>query len=312
MSSVIANCSQSNGSATALVSGGTQPYSYSWSPSGGTGSTTTPVPSTLYTCFVTDAAGCVKKDTITVGHTTGVGASITGAHSICSGDSVLLTATGGGTYAWSTGATTATIYVKNTGNYTVTVTNGCGVTSATVAVLVYPPVTANFTADSLKGYAPLTVNFSNTSSGNATSWAWNFGDGGTATGPNQTHTYTSSGNFPATLTATDANGCSSTHIVIIVVHDIPSSVLVPNVFTPNGDGSNELFYIRSNGLAQLDVKIYDRWGVLMGQISTVNSGWDGRTKTGSQAADGTYYYVLSAKGADGKSFDKQGFFLLIR
>jgi PKD repeat protein len=67
--------------------------------------------------------------------------------------------------------------------------------------------TANFVGSPTSGYAPLTVNFTDQSSGSPTSWSWNFGDGGTSTAQNPSHTYTSAGTFTVSLTVT--NSCGS-------------------------------------------------------------------------------------------------------
>jgi PKD repeat protein len=71
-----------------------------------------------------------------------------------------------------------------------------------------PPV-ASFTTGTASGPAPLTVQFTDTSTVNPTSWSWSFGDGGTSTAQSPSHQYTQTGSFTATLTATNANGSSS-------------------------------------------------------------------------------------------------------
>jgi len=81
-----------------------------------------------------------------------------------------------------------------------------------------PGPTAGFTATPTSGTAPLTVNFTDTSSGSPTSWAWTFGDGGTSTSPSPSHTYGNTGTFTATLTATNALGSSSASHTITVTH----------------------------------------------------------------------------------------------
>jgi gliding motility-associated-like protein len=381
MSMQSTTCGLSNGTATMFVLGGTTGYTYSWSPSGGAASTTTNVGVGLYTCLVTDANGCTKKDTITVSNIGGqpvAGIIAAGPTTFCMGDSVLLAGTGGGTYSWSTGALTDSVKVGAAGTYTVTVTNNCGTNTATSAITIKPlpvaaiggaidmckgssdvltasggtsyswstgavtpsisvstagnytcvvgnacgttsaittvnvnSVTALYTADSVSGYAPFSVNFTNKSSPNATTWSWNFGDGATGTGPNPTHVYTATGVFAATLTVTEANGCTDTYTIQITVSDIPSWIHLPNIFTPNGDGTNDLFLINSRGLTSFELKIYDRWGVQLAHITSINEGWDGRTKAGAPASDGTYYYIFAAKGDDKKEYNQTGYFQLI-
>jgi len=238
-------------------------------------------------------------------------AVITGNPVLCSGDSAMLTATGGGTYLWSTSASTASIYVSTAGTYSVTVSNSCGSATATSTVTVNS-VVANFNADSLVGYVPFNVHFTNNSSANATSWSWSFGDGATGTGPNPNHVYGAAGTYTATLIVTDANGCTSKFDEIIHVNDVVSSISVPNVFTPNNDGSNDVFFVEAKGIATFDMKIYDRWGVLINQFNSPLQGWDGRTESGVAVSNGSYFYILNATGLDGKVFNQRGYLTLMR
>ena len=237
-------------------------------------------------------------------------AVITGNSNFCAGTTTTLTASGGASYSWSNGSTSPTIVVNSAGTYTVTASNSCGNSTAT-SVITVNTVTAHFTVDSTTGYVPFPVNFTNNSSANAVSWSWNFGDGSTGTGQTPTHIYTTGGTYTATLTVTDINGCTSTFTEIITVHEISSWWNIPNVFTPNGDGSNDVFTIKSAGLQEFDMKIYDRWGILLSEASSPAQGWDGRTKGGVLVSDGTYYYIATAKGWDGKTFNQQGFLTLV-
>ncbi|MBP6876235.1 MAG: S8 family serine peptidase [Candidatus Eisenbacteria bacterium] len=99
-----------------------------------------------------------------------------------------------------------------TGTYTVslTVTNACGSDSETktnyITVTTCSAPVAAFSGTPLSGNTPLTVVFTDQSSGSPTSWSWNFGDGGTSTAQNPSHVYTSEGSFTVTLTATNACG----------------------------------------------------------------------------------------------------------
>jgi gliding motility-associated-like protein len=281
---------------------------YSWS----TGATTdsirvsaagTYTVTVINTCGTSPAMQVVSVKPLPVG-------VVNGSSNVCSGDSVMLSASGGSTYVWNTGSTSSSIYVSVQGIYTVIVGNTCG-TSTVTSSLTVNSITANYTADSTAGYVPFNVLFTNTSSASATNWAWNFGDGNFGSGQNPNHLYTTAGTYTATLTVTDANGCTSTFKEIIVVSDLPSWIIVPNVFTPNGDASNDLFLCKSQGISTFDMKIYDRWGLEMTEISGVNEGWDGRTRAGVPATDGTYYYIIHATGDDKKSYDFKGYLQLI-
>ncbi len=96
------------------------------------------------------------------------------------------------------------------GTYTVSLTvfnSDCDKTETKTAyVTVSEAPTADFTSDGTSGDAPLTVAFTDQSSGTPTSWAWNFGDGGTSTAQNPQHTYTAPGNYTVSLTANNGAG----------------------------------------------------------------------------------------------------------
>ncbi|HXC06134.1 MAG TPA: gliding motility-associated C-terminal domain-containing protein, partial [Bacteroidia bacterium] len=217
--------------------------------------------------------------------------TITGLTVFCMGDSSMLTAHGGTTYSWSTGSTSTSIYVHSGGTYTVTATNGCGNASTTSLITVHS-VTASFTSSVVTGFAPLAVAFVNTSSPTAVSYTWDFGDNtGTVTTFDATHTYTLAGTYTVSLTVFDANGCESQVKEIIVVLEPPSMITLPNVFTPNGDGTNELFMPTFRNITSFVMRIYDRWGVELAEVNTADQGWNGKAKNGNPVVEGTYYYL---------------------
>jgi gliding motility-associated-like protein len=234
-----------------------------------------------------------------------------GNTNLCLGDNVTLTATGGNSYSWSNGQTGPVITVNTEDTYTVTATNACGINTASINVNV-DSVMALFSGNVYTGTAPLIVNFTNNSSVNTISNTWDFGDGNTSFNTSPSNTYLAPGTYPVMLTVSNSNGCSDTYSVTIIVIDNPSSLEMPNVFTPNGDAQNDLFMAISEGISEFDCSIYDRWGLKMADMTNINSGWDGRTTSGVLASDGTYFYVVKAKGADKKEYDLQGFVQLIR
>src|SRR5665213_1986299 len=199
-------------------SGGTPGYTYQWSNANTSSSqTVSPGTTTDYSVTVTDANGCTSVTTDTVVVTQLAVVTVT-SDSVCWGDSSTLTATGGPTYHWSNGATTAsiTVYDTVTTNYTVYVTaNGCqSLTVQGTAFILGTQITASFTQDSSLGYMPLTVNFINNSTG-GNLYFWYFGD--TLSGPldssnlkNPVHTYDSSGTYRVLLVVVNQYGCYDT------------------------------------------------------------------------------------------------------
>jgi gliding motility-associated-like protein len=89
---------------------------------------------------------------------------------------------------------------------------------------------------------------------------------------------------------------------------------IPNVFTPNNDGANDIFLISSTEYSGMHLMIYDRWGRLLHEAAGDVTGWDARIdRSGNSAADGTYYYVLTATHIpSGAELKRSGFFELIR
>ena len=101
------------------------------------------------------------------------------------------------------------------------------------------------------------------------------------------------------------NGCP-------IAQDAPTEIIIPNIFTPNNDNTNDTFLIRGSNLSNFTCKIYDRWGLLVYQWFDINSGWNGKDKSGAVSTDGTYYHVVSYTDNTGKTITKNGFFQLLR
>src|SRR5690606_26479093 len=81
---------------------------------------------------------------------------------------------------------------------------------------------------------------------------------------------------------------SSDSVTINVINCEPSSILIPNVFTPNGDGENDIFTVKGVNLISIEGEIYNRWGQKMFAWDNLNGFWDGRTLSGTEVPDGTY------------------------
>lgn len=295
----------SGGNVTLTANGGT---SYTWSNSATTSSITVNTAGT-YTVTASNVCG-TDTAMISVAVLPAPVASISGNTTICAGDVAVLTASGNGSFLWSNGATTSSISVSTAGTYSVSVTNACGTDIASVNVAV-GQVTANFTPDVISGTAPVNIVFTDNSSSSAVSWQWNFGDGNNSSQQDPANTYTSGGNYVVVLTVSDALGCTDTATALIVVTDIPSLLTVPNVFTPNGDGTNDFFLTQNEGLKTFSLQIFDRWGMLLFETEDPSQGWDGKNTSGGTVVDGTYYYVITASGFDKKTYAFSGFLTLL-
>lgn len=238
-------------------------------------------------------------------------AVISGNTSICSGDTALLSVTGGSTYSWNTGSTASSISVTAGGVYSVIAFNTCGSDTAQITVNS-TQATASFTADFTSGTAPLSVDFTDASAANTVSWLWDFGNGNTSTSSSPQFTFTFPGIYTVTLQVTNSAGCTDLFSMVITVNGDASFVQMPNVFTPNGDGINDLYLAETSGIETFDLHIYDRWGIEVSHITRVAQGWDGRTTSGTEVTEGTYYYVLRASGFDQRVYELAGYFTLLR
>jgi gliding motility-associated-like protein len=124
--------------------------------------------------------------------------------------------------------------------------------------------------------------------------------------PTQTTTYYLTQTTPCSVTI------DSITVIACDSSLLPSSLQVPNIFTPNNDGINDEFRFKTKNIATINCKIYNRWGILVGEITAPNEVWDGRTTSGMQVIDGVYFYVLTAKGNNGKEYNERGFVQLMR
>jgi gliding motility-associated-like protein len=134
------------------------------------------------------------------------------------------------------------------------------------------------------------VNFFDRSLG-AAKWMWDFGDGIRSDLVSPSHNYTAEGSYYVTLTAWSANGCRSQMVhgpFVVIAEDL----MIPNVFSPNGDGINDIFLPMYTGSQPYSLEIYDRWGALHYSGNNKTLGWDGSTANGGAAPDGIYYYVV--------------------
>ncbi len=114
-----------------------------------------------------------------------------------------------------------------------------------------------------------------------------------------------------TVTGTNSHGCKDQTIITVIV-DIPCfDFFVPNVFSPNGDGINETFEIRTQNLTGFSIYIYDRWGKEMFKTTNPDVWWNGLTEGGGKAPTGVYYYIIKAS-CQGNTYKKDGFLQLIR
>jgi gliding motility-associated-like protein len=168
---------------------------------------------------------------------------------------------------------------------------------------------ANFKFIPVKPEANIPTTFTNLSF-NATRYAWDFGDDTKSTEINPVHQYNKTGNYKVCLTAYNESVCPSVACKTVPTEVVPLLGL-PTGFSPNGDGVNDILYVRGAAIKTMDLKIYNRWGQLVFESTQQDVGWDG-TFNGQPQPIEAYGYVLNATFIDGTSRLLKGNITLLR
>lgn len=233
------------------------------------------------------------------------------------------------TYSWipQPGATVAclncqTLTTNMPGVYQIIVNNSAnGCESEGFVEVINGTLTADFEPSERSGFAPLEVVFNQKSSSSlgqsGISAFWEFGNGHSISKPDINYTspkeiYTQAGTY--TVAMYISKGTCVAYDTAVIRVEIPSFLIVPNIFTPNDDGVNDVFFLNAANLTDIKMDIYDRWGHLVYNYDgkATNLVWDGTNKSGQKLADGVFFYFLKAKGLDGKEFSIKGNITLIR
>lgn len=308
-----------DGSITVNAVGGKAPYSYQWS-NGQTGPTITNLCGGTYTVTVFDADSCIAVKTINLQEPQPLVNNFTVTNApceeVCIGEAAANPQGGTSpfTYQWSNGQSAQTASQLCAGKYTLTITDqhGCKLEDT----VIVEDVSAGFTFEafaeddtiyqgqSTRIYTLDTMNYS---------YSWvpaasleNPGLPSTKASPDQTTTYI--------LTVSDQYGCTFTDSVTIYVKPVTCDdpyIFVPNAFTPDGDGKNDVLYVRTQYAEDLYFAVYDRWGNKLFETRDKNKGWDGKVN-GKQADQAVYVYRLIVTCFTGEVYKKSGNVTLIR
>ncbi len=286
--------------------------SYSWLPSGST-QTIDVTTSGTYSVTVTGANGCQGTDEITVTVVSQMNATITPAGPVCSNDSAfsLTAASPGGTWS-GTGISLGGLFnpsVSGPGTFEITYTipDPCG-NSDTVVITVYesPQLQISHTDETCIGASDGTAELIVNGGVQPYDIVWSNGESEDSI----------TGLVPGTYFAlvTDLNGCivSETFIILGGIDDCyPSHIVVPDIFSPNGDGENDVLFVLGQGVRQLEFVIYSRWGEKVFETSDMSVGWDG-THRGKPMDTAVFAYYLRAIFNNGEEKIMNGDILLIR
>jgi gliding motility-associated-like protein len=201
-------------------------------------------------------------------------------------------------------------------NIRLSVTSDKGCTNdstAYLSLLVRPLPEAGFMAEDEITMSHPIVNIINTSSEDVTTWRYVFGDGNYETFEDGTHTYEQWGTYPIIQYVTNTFGCKDTAVRYITVHpDV--MVYIPNAFTPDGNGHNDVFLpvITGSEITLYDMQIFNRWGEMIFRSNDASIGWDGAVN-GIESPDGAYTWLLEMRHIQSEDpVKKQGSVVLIR
>jgi gliding motility-associated-like protein len=210
---------------------------------------------------------------------------------------------------WSTGETTQAITISQAGNYALTVTGTCNTANDEVT-FIDNGVEASFTLTDNEGLAPFTATAVVTSSNADNSIFYLNGSVGSVT-DNLPFTIQNEGSYTLSLVSTNAAGCVDSSSRVITVISGLLEVSIPNSFTPNGDGYNDLFKPVLKGLEEMNLIIFNRYG---SQVASWKEGlinWDG-SHSGAPSPDGVYFYVLQGKDYSGTDIERAGSITIVR
>lgn len=293
-----------------------------------------------YQVEVGDANGCFGlSEMVTVevlNNPSAPNISMNGPSNICPGTSSFLYSDYTTNNQWLkdgwpiSNATAASLEVNTSGLYQVQVLlpSGTIVLSEPVEIQVLPTFDLNFTSDNTSILPGDSVYFQ-VSYPNLSGFQWEFGDvnsiNNSSNLANPTHTYLNNGVYDVMLSASSTNGCRDTvykENFIRVSNTVdPNSgnnnnvdigdLFIPTAFTPNGDGENDILYVRGSNIVDLTFNVYNKWGAMIFESSSIEYGWNGQ-QNGVGVQNGNYVYCVSVTKTDGSTKQLAGRVSVIR
>jgi gliding motility-associated-like protein len=298
---------------------------YSWFPQNGLNNSgisnpiVSPNSTTLYTVRIENTLGCSRTEKVLVKvNQLPIITNLNITTSVCGNDDGQITVNASGSSALqysnnSVFQSSNSFSNLATGNYTITVLDAKGCSKdTTIVVTELNLVNTFFTANPETGTEPLFVDLNNQSV-NANNFVWLIDTNHLSNSFNTSYTFDTSGLYTVSLIAyNNLPQCADTFSLQIIVYD-SLIIQIPNVFTPNNDGINDVFAISVDGAKEIKLIISNRWGNVVKEYENNNltspisiNAWDGKFQ-GEDVSDGVYYYTLKVIDTEDKTHSYQGF-----
>ncbi|HXP52209.1 MAG TPA: PKD domain-containing protein, partial [Bacteroidia bacterium] len=190
-----------------------------------------------------------------------------------------------------------------------TITNMINVYDSPRAIFSLTPVSTNI-------FNP-TINFTNQSTDvyGIQTWHWEFGDGVDSGAVNNlSHTYSDTGTYCTTLVVSNIHGCIDSTQRCAEINPL-FTLYVPDAFTPNHDGLNDIFAAKGEGMHSFTMWVFDRWGTQIFHSNDINTGWNGHFNnlTSSKICEeDTYIWVIQVTDESGTSESYMGKVSLVK
>ena len=180
-------------------------------------------------------------------------------------------------------------------------------------ITVYPSPTSSFVADPTNATIYTSnIEITDLAADPTDDILTNMGDGSIYYNQAQfNHSYTDTGWFEVEHVVINTFDCPDTSKATIRINP-ETLIFVPNAFTPDGDGKNEIFFATAVGIKEFSFKIFNRWGEVVFETTDPSTGWDGMHPNGKEAIQGVYTWTVFAKGQNDKLIEKRGHLSLLR
>lgn len=319
-----------DGSIEATISGGVGPFVITWSDGVKDVLKRQNLKAGSYTVTVADVKGCSVSQEVAIQEPLKLIARLDNTLDInCATGEIAGVAwvqiTGGKSpynIKWNSGANSREVNFSTSTELTIEITDANGCVTSDKMKVTFPEVTGNarlefdFRKLEITAEPEVFINdpiqFESFIASNFITWEWDFSDGMISNEKDPIHIFAKAGEYEVKLSAFDIYGCSTIEVKTVQVLSNGEVMVMPNAFTPNGDGLNDKFLPVMKGVTSFELNIFNHWGEhLYSEAGLEMNGWDGYHK-GSLLPQGNYVYKVTYTNPEGNVINKAGGVTLIR